>query len=178
MPTPFGDLWPIPVWQVAQSVGPLAKLNPGKRILYNVIKRTIREFAEADPPHLQVLQYVGISKDESYRIKPSRERYITIEYPLAQEGWTRADCINWMNLRYPDAPVGRSSCFFCPYHSIDEWRFIRHYYPNLYNEALALEQAFNNVPVGPFSLSRPPGLVKAMADRDMLGESPLDTERS
>ena len=142
----------------------------------DVIKRTIRQFAEADPPHLQVLQYVGISKDESYRIKPSRERYITIDYPLAQEGWTREDCIKWMNLRYPNAPVGRSSCFFCPYHSLDEWRFIRHFYPDLYNEALALEQAFNNVPVGPFSLSRPPGLVQAMAARDMQGEFPLDTD--
>ena len=134
------------------------------------IRRGYRQFAEADPPYLQVTQYLGISLDEAHRMKDSRVRYITNVYPLAVLGWRRRDLAAYLDENYPGNPVGRSACFFCPFHSIAEWRDLRRRYPGLYAEALEIDQGLQNMPKGPFSLHRSMGLERAMADADLQGE--------
>ena len=141
----------------------------------NVIKRAIRQWTGLTPPALSVLQYVGISRDEAQRMKPARERYITVTWPLALSGWTRTDCREFLKREYPDCPVGRSSCFFCPYHSMAEWAEIRSRYPELYDEAIAMEDALQQTPDGPWFL-RQGGLRKSMAQLDLQGRLELDTE--
>ena len=67
---------------------------------------------------------MGISKDEIFRVKSNRIKYITNVYPLIDKDFTRSDCIAWMlKNNYPRPP--RSACTFCPYHSNEEWKEIK-----------------------------------------------------
>lgn len=66
-------------------------------------------------------QWMGISMDEYQRMKHSDVKYITNRYPLIEKKMTRDDCTNWLlehNLEVPP----KSSCTFCPYHSVKEWQ--------------------------------------------------------
>lgn len=137
-----------------------------------VIKRAIRAFAEASPPRLAVRQYLGISLDEASRMNEASEDYITLEYPLIDARINRAAILAWMKEHYPEAPIRRSACFFCPFHSVAEWREIRQLYPGLYDEAVEMERALRQMKRGPFYLYKGRyglGLETAMANADMQG---------
>ena len=137
-----------------------------------VIKRAIRQFAEAAPPRLSVTQYIGISLDEASRMNESQEAYITLKYPLIEAGVNRAAIQAWMKENYPGAPIRRSACFFCPFHSISEWRAIRQLYPGLYDDAVDMERALKKMKRGPFYLYKGKyglGLETAMANADLQG---------
>ena len=77
-----------------------------------------------------VIQYVGIAADEPKRIKDKC-------YPLADWGWTEADCLkycydkgfDWGGL-YEVFP--RVSCWCCPLKSLNELRQLRHNFPDLW----------------------------------------------
>ena len=58
-------------------------------------------------------------------MRPSRLAWMSIRYPLAMElRMSRQDCKSWMKkMGYSEPP--RSACVGCPYHSDDEWRFIK-----------------------------------------------------
>lgn len=69
-----------------------------------------------------VVQWIGISRDEVSRVKPSRDPWILHRHPLVFEVEKRREgCLAWMKSHgYPEPP--RSACRFCPFHSDDEWR--------------------------------------------------------
>lgn len=63
---------------------------------------------------------MGISYDETDRMKPSRAPWIRAAWPLVDAGMTRADCLAWMAERdYPEPP--RSACVYCPFRDDDSW---------------------------------------------------------
>ena len=126
------------------------------------IKKEIRRLAESAPPHLTATQYLGISTNETKRAKPSRDAWITNQFPLIEMGWNRNDCIKWLNDNYPGHPVRRSACYFCPFHTKAEWREIDRMYPNLYQDALAMDRQMTEHPRGPWNL-RAGGLEKSLA---------------
>jgi hypothetical protein len=66
----------------------------------------------------------GISFDEWHRMRDSDVRYIVNRYPLVDQRITRADCVSWLRAHQLDVPV-KSSCVFCPYHSLGEWRRLK-----------------------------------------------------
>jgi hypothetical protein len=67
-----------------------------------------------------VSQWIGISKDEAHRQKPSGVKYIKNRFPLLEMEMTRLHCLEWMAKKgYPKPP--KSSCIFCPYHSDKQW---------------------------------------------------------
>lgn len=85
------------------------------------------------------IQYIGISLDEIYRMKPSRVRWITHEWPLVDLRMTRHDCLVWMERRgYPRPP--RSACVYCPYRSDTEWRTMRDTDPAGWAEACRVDR--------------------------------------
>lgn len=62
------------------------------------------------------------------------------EYPLMDWGWTREDCI--AAIRQEGLPLpGKSSCFFCPSMKKREIRTLYHQHPDLYQRAIAIEDA-------------------------------------
>jgi hypothetical protein len=88
-----------------------------------VIQRAVRKEMKAKNKKT-IRQWIGISLDEVQRMKPSRVKYSTHEWPLIDARLTRHDCLLWMERNgYPEPP--RSACVYCPHHSNKEWRRIR-----------------------------------------------------
>lgn len=86
-----------------------------------------------------VVQWIGISRDEIWRMKPSRNKWCKNIWPLVDRGITRRDCIAWMKKRgYPTPP--RSACVYCPYHSDAEWRRIKNDEPLEFERAALFEE--------------------------------------
>ncbi len=96
------------------------------------IRRSVRD--------VRAIMWIGISRDECHRMKPSRVPYIENIWPLIDLRMTRTDCLRWMAARgYPIPP--RSACSFCPFHSDDEWRNLKENHPEDFEAAVNFERA-------------------------------------
>lgn len=86
----------------------------------------------------QAVKWIGISLDEVYRMKPSRNKYEIARWPLVEQKKTRHDCIRWIEARgFPKPP--RSACCFCPFHSDAEWLRLRDKEPESFKRAVDFE---------------------------------------
>ena len=90
-------------------------------------------------------QYLGIAWDEIHRMKDSRVDYVTNLFPLIDRRFTRADCVAIIEEAGLPIPQ-RSSCYFCPFNSVDRWRWLYETHPNLFNKAIALEERSKHFP--------------------------------
>ena len=68
--------------------------------------------------------WLGITMDEFQRMKDSRTDYITHRWPLIEKKMTRDDCEKWLTDNGFDVPM-KSSCYFCPFHTIRYWKELR-----------------------------------------------------
>lgn len=98
------------------------------------------------PKDVQVEMWIGISADESERIKPSRDEWIDNCYPLVDLGLTRANIYNWFEERYPDRRLPRSACVGCPYHNDMEWKWLKENEPDSFNDAVKVDWSLRNIP--------------------------------
>ncbi len=94
------------------------KLSPIETELRNLLGLGYRE---AIPAGMFVELWIGISRDEIIRMKPSRERWIEHYWPLIDRQMTRSDCKAWFGEHYPGQILPRSACIGCPYHTDAEW---------------------------------------------------------
>lgn len=70
----------------------------------------------------RAVQWIGISLDEIFRMKPhTRRNTVENRWPLIEKRLRRHDCLLWMQRKGLPKPP-RSACVFCPYHSNAEWR--------------------------------------------------------
>lgn len=89
------------------------------------------------PQEVVMEHWFGISADEVYRMTTSRDKWKVNHYPLVkdltikkphllfEQGYTRSDCVAWLQQNYPHRHVPRSACIGCPFHSDDEWLRIK-----------------------------------------------------
>lgn len=85
---------------------------------------------------------MGISKDEIFRMKTNRLKYLKNCYPLVDLDMRRNHCLEWIEKNnYPKPP--RSACTFCPFHSKIEWLEIKKN-KNEWNEVVAMDRAIRN----------------------------------
>lgn len=98
------------------------------------------------PKSTQVEMWLGISSEESARIKPSKDEWITNRYPLIENGFTRAQLLNWFNENYPGRYLPTSSCIGCPYHSDAIWKQLKEKDPKSFQDAVFVDQALRSVP--------------------------------
>lgn len=85
----------------------------------------------------------GISTDEPHRATPSREDdgYLSA-YPLIELGLSRSDCLRLVReAGLPQPP--KSSCWFCPYKTTDQWITARRERPELFTKVVNLERHLN-----------------------------------
>lgn len=83
---------------------------------------------------------VGISREEAWRMKPSRVGYIVNEWPLIAIGMRRYDCLMWlMERQYPKPP--KSACIGCPFHDADGWRALT---AEEFADAVVVDRAIRN----------------------------------
>lgn len=108
------------------------------------IRRTVRALAglagRRSPSSPVVEQWIGISRDELVRMKPSAEAWQVNRWPLVEQGMTRRDCLRWLERHgYPEPP--KSACIGCPFHSDAAWRQLRDDEPAAWAEAVAVDHA-------------------------------------
>ena len=104
------------------------------------------------PKDIQVEMWLGISADESIRMKPSRDEWIDNRYPLIEMNMTRADIYKWFEDRYPGRHLPRSACIGCPYHDDMEWKWIKENEPESFKDAVNVDWSLRNVPAASGSL--------------------------
>jgi hypothetical protein len=93
--------------------------------------------AQDDAPIVE--QWIGISTDESWRMRPSRQEWIANRWPLIEAWMSREKCLRWMEEKgYRQPP--RSACVFCPYHNDKEWRRLRDEEPAEFARAVEWER--------------------------------------
>ena len=86
--------------------------------------------------------WIGISRDEAYRMKPSNVRYIENRWPLIDLLMTRNDCLRWWQKRGLPIPP-KSSCIGCPYHNDKQWRDIKAD-PVAWADAVEIDRSIRN----------------------------------
>ena len=85
----------------------------------------------------------GISTDEPHRATPSRESdSYTSAYPLIELGISRSDCLRIVREAGLPQPL-KSSCWFCPYKTTDQWITMRREKPELFAATTELEEMLN-----------------------------------
>ena len=86
---------------------------------------------------------IGISTDEIQRAnKGKNEKWEERIYPLLDLGFSRTDCVNVIKDAGLPVPP-KSSCFFCPFHSVLAWSELRRDNPQLFERAAQLEDKLN-----------------------------------
>lgn len=95
--------------------------------------------------HIDKQEYgvgLGISIDEWHRMADSRIKGIANVYPLVDARITRMECHNIIaNAGLPAPP--KSSCYFCPFHRLAEWKEMARTKPDLFAKSVALEERLN-----------------------------------
>jgi hypothetical protein len=109
------------------------------------VRKKIKEIAgiRHGQKHVTVKQWIGISLDETQRMKPSRDAWCENVFPLVESRMRRGDCFEWMRKNgFPQPP--RSSCVYCPFHNDDEWRRLKQDEPDEFDRAIRFEKALQN----------------------------------
>ena len=112
------------------------------------MKVKIRELLGVGPrariPSGAVEQWLGISLDEVTRVKPSRDKYIRLRWPLIEKELTRKHCRAWFAENYPGRILPRSACVGCPYHSTREWAEVRKADPEMFERTVQLDKSLRS----------------------------------
>lgn len=93
--------------------------------------------------------WLGISRDEVARIKPSREPWVEHRWPLVDLGMSRQDCVEWFAAEYPGRHLPRSACVICPYRSDEHWLELKRSEPDSYDEAVKFDAWLRNSTTNP-----------------------------
>jgi hypothetical protein len=87
---------------------------------------------------------LGISVDEWHRARTdSGIAWQVLEYPLLEMRLNRQDCMKLIEGAGLPIPP-KSSCWFCPFHTMNEWKRMKREEPDLFARAVALEARLND----------------------------------
>jgi hypothetical protein len=92
-----------------------------------------------------IIQYLAIAYDELERMRDSDVDWITNVYPLVDDRITRQGCIQIIQSAGLPVPV-KSGCWFCPFNNAERWRWLHETHPDLFAEAVALEEGSKHFP--------------------------------
>ena len=128
----------------------------------------IRQYIRKKYPKEKFVFYIGIDFDEYHRMRESNVKYIKNEYPLVDNKIGRNDCITILkneNLPVPE----KSGCYFCPFTNKENWIKLLNSNPELYEQAIKLEENSMKFPK-PVSLlsSKPLRIIKEKHQRNDL----------
>jgi hypothetical protein len=92
-----------------------------------------------------IVQYVAIAFDELERMRSSPTDWIQNDYPLVDRRINREECVQIIRRAGLPEPV-KSGCYFCPFNSLSRWRWLHDEHPELYANAMALEEGSKHFP--------------------------------
>jgi len=125
---------PAFMFENGKCQGPLMRQCTRDSKLRPLIKETNR-IRNKQP----AISWIGISRDEVWRMKESRTKGIKHRWPLVELGIDRRKCLSWIAENgFPTPP--RSACVFCPYHSDAEWKKLKRLWPEEFERAVAYEE--------------------------------------
>ena len=111
------------------------------------ITKKVRELLGYEPrqriPSGLVTQWIGISLDEIQRMKPGRNKWIELRWPLIERRLSLWDCLAWMEKQGFPLPA-KSSCTFCPFHNDVFWREMKLYDPESWADAVDIDRTIRN----------------------------------
>ena len=87
---------------------------------------------------------MGISIDEWQRMRDPDVKYMAHSYPLVDRRMSRRDCEDWLIFHGLPVPP-KSSCTFCPYHGIAEWKRMKRAGGHDWNEAVQVDAELRDV---------------------------------
>lgn len=119
----------------------------------------------------RVAALLGISVEEAGRMKPSRTRWITNEFPLIDARLSRMDCLKILQDVGLPLPK-KSACVFCPYRSNRGWREMRDESPEEWARACELDEAMRDMSGA--KIRQPVYVHRSLKP---LREAPIDTEQ-
>jgi len=93
---------------------------------------------------VRITQMIGISYDESQRMRDPAFSWIQNDYPLVDRRITREDCIDWCSKNGYDKPP-RSACIGCPFKSNEEWRLLKEM-PEAWADAVEFDESLRSLP--------------------------------
>lgn len=105
--------------------------------------KVLGKWIKTNAPELPVSVLIGISTDEYQRAnKGKNEKWEIRQYPLLDLGLSRNECVEVIkNAGLPVPP--KSSCFYCPFHTLQTWAELRRDSPDLFEKAQQLEDKLN-----------------------------------
>lgn len=106
------------------------------------IWRKLKELRQRRP----VTMILGISSDESKRMREPKQKYLTHEYPLIEKRLSRIDCLRWL-LTHGHPQPGKSACVYCPFRCNKEWLALQHYAPSDFAEAVRMDALMRHAPL-------------------------------
>ena len=112
------------------------------------------QYGRRAPQAIYAEVWMGISKDEELRAKPSRDEWIETRFPLVELEFNRAQLLNWFKENYPGRYLPRSSCIGCPYHTNAEWKWLRDHDPESFQDAIEVDNALRNNPIVKAGISK------------------------
>ena len=86
---------------------------------------------------------IGISWDETQRMRDAAFPWLRNEYPLVDMKITRQMCLDWCAEQGLELPP-RSACIGCPFKSDHEWRLLRDTMPEEWNDAVDFDYAIRD----------------------------------
>jgi len=88
---------------------------------------------------------IGLGYEELTRMyDPHLSEYV-VEYPLIERKMKRQDCVDYVHRHGYESPP-KSGCYFCPFQGRDQWKQLRKDHPDLFRDAMALEESDLNYP--------------------------------
>ena len=112
--------------------------GPKMRWCTEVLKNQPREqYLRKLREEYNVLEYVGIAADETYRLTRKCNQRPSVRLPLVEWGMTEADCLAYCKERGYDwgglyEKMRRVSCWCCPLQSLAELRVLYRDFPDLW----------------------------------------------
>ena len=121
-----------------------------KEYKIDVVNQTIRreivglKSRQHMPKDIRIVQYFGISTDESRRAVRITKRFedskfASPAYPLLEREWSRDDCKRYLAGRVPHV-VPKSACVFCPYRNAREWQEMKNNDPEAWRRACEVDE--------------------------------------
>lgn len=128
---------PIPL-RIGPSAAPANRTCTAEFKIRTVEKELRRRGATKEE---KAIVGIGISTDEISRVGSEidpRTEYQLRRYPLIDLGLSRSDCEQVIRSAGLPLPP-RSACWFCPFHTAEEWRRLQRQHPDLFEKACELE---------------------------------------
>ena len=138
--------WGRPPMFVVRDDGEAGMLNRQctRRYKIDPIRKKMRHLCGLKP-HQRVKgiiaeQLIGISMDEIFRMKPSRDSWIRNRWPLIEKRMDRRQCLKWLSHHSYPIPT-KSACTFCPFRDDAGWRELRDKHPTDWLDAVEVDRA-------------------------------------